>query len=166
MMCEKCGKYKATTYIKKVINGVSQEVKLCPTCAKNFGYNTFSNNSFAGFLSSMFGEYELPQNSKTCECCGSTFNDIAKNGKVGCSKCYDTFTEELLPYLKRLHGNVKHVGKMPNMSPLAVSTVADRINALRNELNTLVKNEEFEKAAKVRDQIKELEGKVNGDEQK
>ena len=160
MLCENCGKNTATTFIKKVINGISTERHLCAACAKEYSFSPF-NNSFAGLLSSMFNEYSAREVSKKCDCCGLTFDDIARNGKVGCGACYEKFAEELLPYLKRLHGNVKHIGKVPNASPLAISTDADRINALRSELNTLIKNEEFEKAAKVRDQIKELEGKVN-----
>ena len=164
MMCENCGNNPATTFIKKVINGVSTEKKLCAACAKNLGFSPLKNNGFGGILSSMLSDYAVTINSKKCDCCGLTFDDIARRGKVGCGACYEKFAEELLPYLKRLHGNVKHVGKVPNASPLAISTLADRINALRTELNILIKNEEFEKAAKVRDEIKELEGKVNGDD--
>lgn len=166
MLCECCGKNPATTYIKKVINGVSTEKHLCAVCAKEYGLSPFKSNTFAGILSSMLGEYNTMQNTKKCDCCGSTFNDIAKMGKVGCSGCYEKFAEELLPYLKRLHGNVKHIGKVPNSSPLAISTVTDRINALRSELNSLIKSEEFEKAAKVRDQIRELESQVNSNDGK
>lgn len=164
MMCENCGKNAATTFIKRVINGVSTEKNLCAACAKNYGLSSFKNNSFAGILSSMLGDYAAPVNSKKCDCCGSTFDDIARSGKVGCGACYEKFAEEMMPYLKRLHGNVKHTGKVPNAAPLTVSTVTDRINALRSELNTLIKNEEFEKAAKVRDEIKELEGRVNSND--
>lgn len=166
MYCENCEKNIATTYIKRVINGVSTEKKLCATCASKYGYSQFKSNTFANILSSMLGEYDggAVKNIKKCECCGATFNDIAKLGKVGCGECYKTFQEELLPYLKRLHGNVKHVGKMPNASPLSISTTKDRINALRGQLNIHIKNEEFEQAAKVRDEIKELEERVNENE--
>ncbi len=168
MYCEKCGKNIATTFIKKVINGVSTQKNLCAACAEGEGFGNlpFSNNSFANILSSMLGEYDARalKNTKRCECCSATFNDIAKRGKVGCSECYATFAEELLPYLKRLHGNVNHIGKVPNKSPLAVSTKEDKINALRNQLNSHIKNEEFEQAAKVRDEIRELEGQVADNE--
>lgn len=166
MLCENCGSNPATTYLKKVVNGISTEKHLCAACAKSYGISPFKNNTFAGILSSMLGEYNGIQSAKKCDCCGTSFNDIAKIGKVGCGACYEKFADELMPYLKRLHGNVKHIGKVPNASPLAVSTVSDRINALRSELNSLIKNEEFEKAAKVRDQIRELESQVNSNDGK
>ena len=166
MYCEKCGKNVATTFIKKVVNGVSTQKNLCGACAEEMGYSQFNNNSFANILSSMLGEYDgiAVKNAKRCQCCSATFNDIAKRGKVGCGECYTTFADELLPYLKRLHGNVKHIGKVPNSAPLAVSTKADKINALRNQLNIHIKNEEFEQAAKIRDQIREIEGQVADNE--
>lgn len=168
MYCENCGKNTATTFIKKVVNGISNEKNLCAECAAEYGYKPFSNNGLSGFLSSMFGneiydEYTL-SNVKKCENCGISFADISKSGKVGCHKCYETFSSELMPFLKRVHGNVKHIGKIPNLSPLAVPTDKDKIAALRQELNTLIKNEEFEKAATIRDQIKALEGGENGNE--
>ncbi|MBE6805832.1 MAG: hypothetical protein E7526_04870 [Ruminococcaceae bacterium] len=164
MMCENCGKNPVTTHIKKVVNGISTEKHLCAACAKGYGFSPFKSNTFSGILSSMLGEYNEPKNTKQCACCGSTFNDIVNSGKVGCAACYEKFGEELLPYLKRLHGNVKHIGKVPNASPLAVATVNDRINALRAELNLLIKNEEFEKAATVRDEIRKLESQVNSND--
>ena len=166
MYCEKCGNNIATTFIKRVVNGVSTQKNLCATCAEEFGYSPFKNNSFANILSSMLGEYDgiTVKNAKRCECCSATFNDIAKRGKVGCGECYKTFSEELLPYLKRLHGNVKHIGKVPNTAPLAVSTKEDKINVLRNQLNIHIKNEEFEQAAKIRDQIREIQGQVTDNE--
>lgn len=168
MYCENCGKNPATTFIKKVVNGIGVEKKLCADCAAEYGYKSFGGNSFANILSSMlengiYDEYSVKE-IKKCENCGSTFKDISRTGKVGCYKCYDTFSAELTPFLKRVHGNVKHIGKIPNLSPLSVPNEKDKIAALRQQLNLLIKNEEFEKAAEVRDQIKALEGRENGNE--
>lgn len=161
MLCENCGKNPATTYIKRVINGVKTEKHLCSKCAAALGYSVNTGNNLANILASMFGDmaYSGVGSEKTCKCCGCSFNDIVKNGKVGCPECYITFIDELAPYLKRIHGNVKHIGKIPNRSSLAVADPGSKVMTLRHELNTLIKNEEFEKAAKVRDEIRELERK-------
>ncbi len=165
MLCENCGKKAATTYIKRVINGIKTEKHLCADCAAALGLNNMPANSLSGLLASMFGDnVGLPVvDSKTCNSCGSAFGDIVKSGKVGCPECYKTFYEELAPYLKRIHGTVKHIGKMPQRSPLVVSTKEDTLLNLRQELSRLVQNEEFEAAAKIRDQIRsiESEGKSN-----
>ncbi len=155
MLCEKCGKNHATTHIKTIVNGVVKEYNLCSLCAAKEGY---SSNSLADVLTSMFGDMtsgEITAQQTKCSICGSAFSDIAKSGRVGCSECYTTFYNELLPYLKRVHGSTKHSGKIPNGN---TSTVED----LRNELSRLVSEEKYEQAAIIRDKIKELEGKDNG----
>ena len=161
MLCEKCGKMEATTHIRSVVNGVVSETHFCSHCAASNGYNEIKGNNLSQMLSSMFGDTVSLQKSAQvtrCGCCGSTFSDIAKSGKCGCPDCYTTFYEQLLPYFKRVHGSVKHIGKRPNHVPLAEKTVEETVTALRLQLNQLVREEKYEQAAVVRDKIKKLEG--------
>lgn len=164
MLCQKCGKNTATTHIRTVAGGVVKELNLCSHCAAAEGYTSLTHNSLAGMLASMFGEaVELgaAQHSAKCSVCGSTFSDIAKNGKVGCAECYKTFGEELLPYLKRVHGSTKHIGKIPNRAPLIVVEEKETVESLKNQLNRLVSEEKYEQAAVIRDKIREMEAKGN-----
>ena len=161
MLCERCGKNHATTHIKTVVNGVKKEYNLCSVCAAKEGY---SNNSLSGMLASMFGEVsptELLTPKTKCPVCGRTFSDIAKTGKVGCSECYDTFYDQLLPYLKRVHGSTIHVGRIPETAPSVEKTPKSTLEDLKNELSRLVAEEKYEQAAVVRDKIKEMEEKGN-----
>jgi len=164
MKCEKCGKNEATTHIRSVVNGVLREYNLCSMCANESGYVSGTHNSLAGMLASMFGDFintGIQENTVKCPICGSTFSDIAKTGKVGCAKCYKTFENDLMPYLKRVHGSTKHVGVVPNKAPIMVVNKDETIQSLRMELNRLVSEERYEEAAVVRDKIKDLEGKTN-----
>ena len=164
MLCDKCGKNNATTHIKQIINGVVTERNLCSSCAAKEGYGKFSNGGLAEMLSSMFGDIgAISAGAQTVRypVCGATFADIAETGKVGCAECYRTFYSELLPYLKRVHGTVKHTGKIPNSAPLSVKPQEETVDTLRMELNRLVSEEKFEEAAVVRDKIKKLEEKEN-----
>lgn len=160
MLCEKCGKNNATTHIRSVVNGVVREMNLCGYCAAKEGYHDLAHNSLAQMLASMFGD-ALAANSavaaRRCECCGASFSDIAENGRVGCSECYNTFYDDLLPYLKRVHGATEHVGKRPNKAQLTVAPSEDSIQSLRDKLSTLVREEKFEEAAVIRDKIKKME---------
>lgn len=161
MLCEKCGKNNATTHIRSVVNGVVTEKNLCSQCAVNEGYGNLQDNSLAQMLSSMFGDAlasGLKSATAHCSCCGSAFSDIAHSGKVGCPQCYETFFNELLPYLKRVHGSTKHVGKIPNRAPLAVTVNEETVESLRLKLNNLVREEKYEEAAVVRDKIRKMEG--------
>ncbi len=160
MLCEKCGKYNATTHIHSYVNGVVTEKYLCSHCAAQEGIDGFAADGLNGLLSSMFGDvFSLEDRSdeKRCSCCNMSFSDIAKSGKVGCPECYKTFYSELLPYLKRVHGSIKHTGIIPNKAPLVVKNSEDTLNALKIQLASLVKEEKFEEAAIVRDKIKKLE---------
>lgn len=157
MLCEKCGKNHATTHIKTVVNGIVREYNLCGECAAKSGYAT---NSITGMLASMLGDMSFPTvtKQKRCDVCGATFSDIAKSGKMGCNECYNTFREEILPYIKRVHGATNHAGKIPNRAPLIVKPKEKTVSDLRQELSRLVAEEKYEQAAVIRDKIKEMEG--------
>ncbi len=161
MLCEKCGKNNATTHIRSVVNGVISEKHLCGYCAADEGYSDIKSGNLSQMLSSMFGDtLNIPSAAKLthCNCCGSTFSDIAKSGKCGCPECYATFFEQLLPYFKRVHGSTKHIGKIPNRTPIAEQHSEDTIDELRSMLRQLISEEEYEQAAVVRDKIKKIEG--------
>lgn len=161
MLCENCKKNAATTHIRTVINGVVTEKNLCGYCAAKGGYSKFVNNGFASMLASMFGEELATGNIKEtrCDCCNTRFSDIAETGKMGCSECYKVFSDKLVPYLKRVHGTTEHIGKrlMNNDSALATVSSQDIKEKLRREMLEAVQAEEFEKAAKLRDEIKKIE---------
>lgn len=162
MMCEKCGKNPATTHLKTVVNGVIHENHLCSFCAANSGYGNLGGLSLTNMLASMFGESISNGKpiSKRCECCGASFSDIAQSGRVGCSECYETFRNELLPSLNRLHGKAIHIGNTPNEEQKKESA-AEKIKKLKLKLADAIKAEEFEDAAKLRDEIRALEGEEN-----
>ena len=159
MMCEKCGKNPATTHLKTVLNGVVHENHLCSYCAANEGYGNIGKLSLTNMLASMFGESISRGKpiSKRCECCGASFSDIAQSGRVGCSECYTTFRSELMPSLNRLHGKAVHIGNTPSVEKIE-ETLEEKIKNLKNSLAEAIKAEEFEEAAKLRDEIRRLEG--------
>ena len=153
MLCEMCGKYPATTHFKSVINGKVTERHLCSHCAGEAG---LTDISFSNIFSSMFNETPTLFDQKRCACCGSSFEDIASTGKAGCSECYETFFDKLLPSLDRLHGHTKHIGVKPAKVESA-PTKKEKLKKAKAELDKAVKEERFEDAAKIRDQIKEIE---------
>lgn len=161
MLCEKCGKNNATTHIKTVVNGVVHEMNLCSSCASQGGYTNIAHNSLVSMLASVLGEGAgvIGGTAPKCPVCGSQFSQIAKNGKVGCAECYNTFSSQLIPYLKRVHGSVKHIGKVPNSAPLAVIPENDNLENLKMQLSRAISEERYEDAAVLRDQIKEGEAK-------
>ena len=153
MKCQKCGANNANTHVKTVINGEIKEYDLCSECAKKMGYtNIFGNfeDEFSGLLGSFFGN-SLPARTQAtrCDFCGSSYSDIAKSGHVGCAKCYEIFGDQLLPSIRRF--GTKKAEKSAEM------TKKDKIKALKKELDKAISEQNFEHAAELRDQIKEME---------
>lgn len=166
MLCQNCGKNEATTHIKQIINGDMAESHLCSDCASHLGYS----DMFSGFginLSGLFGGLlgdMMPSvsagKSPRCPKCGTSFEEIVRSGKVGCADCYRTFYDKLLPSIQRIHGKIKHSGKVTNSAPVepAEETTEEKIEKLKAAMNEAVAKQEFETAAKIRDEIKALEG--------
>jgi protein arginine kinase activator len=171
MICQECNQRPATLHFTKIINGEKTEVHLCEKCAQEKGEMfmfsgesgfTF-NNLLAGLLNidTSFKQKNKntfqPEEILQCDRCGMTFPQFVKIGRIGCSHCYDTFKDELKPVLKRLHsGNWTHNGKIPKRSGGGIQ-LRKRIEDLKSELKNSIIQEEFEKAAYLRDEIRSLE---------
>ena len=167
MLCQNCGKYEATTHIKRVVNGDTTEMHLCSDCAQHLGYgDMFSgfglnlDDFFGGFLEDTVQKLSAPTQDK-CPKCGNTFEDIVRSGKVGCSECYRMFYDKLLPSIQRIHGRIQHSGKQiaaeAKSKKVEEEKPTDVLASLKQQLNEAVEKQEYEQAAVLRDKIKELE---------
>ena len=158
MLCENCGVKNATTHLRVRIKDVICDKYLCFSCAESFG---FKSNDLSKIMSSLLSEGTSSNvNTKPtrCSCCGSTVADIAKSGKCGCPECYNTFYEQLLPYLKKSQfGGTKHDGKSLDVIRKIEKTKEQRLRELKESLRKNVELENYERAAEIRDRIKRLE---------
>ena len=171
MQCNECEKNKATIHVTKITNGVKEETYLCEECAKKqqvlMNMNIFKDNkstkeslfSLKNFLAGILDEKITEDHLKTqdvCDVCGTTFYEFKKTGKLGCSKCLTVFKDILVPAIKNIQGFEAHAGKIPKRAEGKHKLEID-IEFLKKELKFKVEREEFEEAAKIRDQIKEME---------
>jgi protein arginine kinase activator len=88
---------------------------------------------------------------------------------LGCTRCYESFKNALAPLISSIHGNVQHVEESVAASPAASApkkgktkppaSQDPKITALREKLREAVENEKYEEAARLRDEIHNLEGK-------
>ncbi len=168
MKCEKCGKFDANTHITKVINGIKTEMHLCSNCAEEnqdffcfkSGFDQDFDNLFSGFWHTpQLGQVNFSQNAVTerCETCGTDINEFLKTGKPGCTQCYTVFSKYFIRPLKQIHGSTKHTGKIPSRAGMEIKT-ANQLEKLQDELNHAVAQQNFEEAAKLRDEINRLKG--------
>ena len=164
MLCKNCGKRMATTHIKQIINGEVQEYHLCGECASKLGVGNFNPFEMSDLFGSIFGNQAQPlTEAKRCKMCGSSFSEIAKKGRLGCPECYNEFREQLLPSLRKMHGKTNHIGKIPGNADSA-SKAEYKLKELKNALKSAIAEEEFEKAATLRDEIKTLEKEMGENE--
>ncbi|MGN1032216.1 MAG: UvrB/UvrC motif-containing protein, partial [Intestinibacter sp.] len=91
-----------------------------------------------------------------CSVCNTSFEDYKNTGKLGCSKCYSTFEKQLKPIIEGLYGYSEHIGKFPKNEFKDVQVIR-RVEHLKEQMNIAIQEEEYEQAAKLRDEILELE---------
>lgn len=169
MLCQMCHKNQATTRILTTVNGKTQEYMLCSTCADKSGYFTkyfdFGiGNLLSGFLENI--QDKETQSLKKCPQCGMTFAEFSKTGKLGCAHCYDAFKDELIPMIERIHGKSIHVKKQNHISTATKSVdVKEKIKKLQIKMQKAIEIQDFENAAQIRDEIKDLRKQVPDNEE-
>src|SRR4051812_3081362 len=158
MKCQRCLK-QATLHITEVLGEERfEELHLCEDRAKKYLYEPQQKKAGAGGKPEAAGEAEEvdPAGEKQCEACGLKFVEFRNNGRLGCSHDYDAFKDDLTPLLESVHGDTKHVGKVPRRLPKAKGAQLE-LTSLRRKLQQAVTDEAYEEAARIRDRIRELE---------
>ena len=160
MLCEVCKQTQATVHLTEIVNDQMAELHLCESCANQKGAQVESNFGLADLLSGLaeFGKTQEPEEpaSKACSTCGMTYDDFRKVGRLGCSGCYVTFKRSLGVLLKRIHGSHMHLGKSPARS-VKPTKAKNELADLKRKLELAIVREEFEEAAKLRDQMRRME---------
>ena len=171
MLCERCKKNQATIFYEENINGQKRSYSLCAECAAAMekegelslhgSSGMFSMPSFGchdQLFGGLFGQTAVPSAKQSCPGCGATLDDFRKDGKTGCPTCYTTFSAALGETIRSIHGNVKHVGRAPARYRQNREK-QDTLQSLKADMKQAIADENFELAAKLRDEIRSLEEK-------
>lgn len=152
MLCEWCGEYEANVHITHVVNNARREVNICDACAGKSGIHIQGPMSLSEILMGIGGpEEDGAAGDKRCAFCGLSLDEFRKSSRLGCAVCYDTFAAELNRVLPEFQKGSIHTGRTP-----AAFDDADgdrEIQDMRNALQTAVSAENFEEAARLRDEI-------------
>ncbi len=167
MQCEHCNNNEATFHYTEIVNNNFKEIHLCNECAKK--KNFF--NSPINFIESQIPQQISQQSADTpikkidngkknvssiiCEKCRLNFSEFSKRGKFGCDQCYHYFGEELKNLISRIHNSTQHIGKR-SVNKQDSKENFELIKNLKQELQTAINNEEYEKAILLRDEIKKI----------
>lgn len=161
MLCDVCGKNQATVHLTEIVDEQMNELHLCEECARQKSIEMEQQFGLSDLLAGL-AEFEKPGDADKegtrlkCPNCKLTYADFKKIGRLGCGECYVAFKRQLGTLLKKIHGSSQHIGKSPvKVTPVTEKTMG--LQELRDRLQEAIKEEAFEEAARLRDQIKEME---------
>lgn len=163
MKCQKCDQ-KATFHITELTGGKPQELHLCEEHARDYLTQSDAVENEAPSLAGALAQQLVGQTAeelkrldqRPCPVCGITFHDFRSQGRLGCPHDYVFFQKELQPLVLNIHGESQHVGKQPKRTHGDTDQKTELIR-LRREMKTAVSEEDYEKASRIRDQIRQIE---------
>jgi len=165
-VCSSCQQAQATVLVTELVHseepGVPVQVReqhLCETCAngQNVPHNpTLKPQDIVKLLqaSTQRGRAQVP--AVQCPDCGMTLLEFRQKGRMGCPKDYEVFGAHTRELLERIHGATQHAGRLPGQDP-AVAERARRMSELQKELEAAIRQEAYEQAARLRDELKLLQ---------
>jgi protein arginine kinase activator len=149
--CAVCGA-KAERQFTEIVGGQRRSRPLCLECAGKQDFTahppvTPKPKIHVKIQAQLAGQ-GLPPVTLRCPECGMRLVELRRSGRVGCAACYETFRQQILPLLRRVHGAVEHTGARP-----ADASAEPDLGRLREELRRAIEAEDFEQAARIRDRI-------------
>ena len=155
MKCEHCGKNEVTFVYRSNINGTVEEHHLCSQCAEKLGYTQRVQAGGRSLMQNFFGRNSLLG--------GGFFDDFfspmpSLMGRMLEDPFDDFFAE--MPALNAAPARQQEAKKEDNLvgqEEQSRFSYLRQLNALKMEMKKAVHQENFERAAELRDQIRQLE---------
>jgi protein arginine kinase activator len=162
MKCQKCDR-PATFHITELTGGKPQELHLCEEHARSY-LTEESEPATASLAGALKGQMDVGRTAEelarldqqACPVCGITFFEFRNQGRLGCPHDYICFEKELEPLIMNIHGETTHVGKRRHSAPHGTDRQTDLIR-LRREMREAVTAEDYERASRLRDEIRQVE---------
>lgn len=152
--CSVCGA-TATVHLTQIVQGQVTKVHLCEGCAEKGGVGDPAVFQLAGALS----QADVPP-SLACPACGLNDADFRKRGRLGCPACWPALAPVIDPLLGKMQRGAQHLGRGPAGRVPSPEQDRLRLEAARREMADAVASEDYEAAARLRDLIRELEGRL------
>lgn len=159
MLCQRCKKNSATVHLTDIVSGEKREKHLCEDCASEEGVTVKQHVSITDVLNSFLMSQDAVRELANLRCpdCGLTFVEFRSQGLLGCAKDYDVFGDALANVISRAqNGQTHHTGKSPGQVVVADPRQQQR-HRLQRELREAVEAEDYRLAARLRDQLAEMD---------
>ena len=172
-LCDECGVNEACYTVSVMMGGQVTQRHLCADCMAKMNMNLAAGNVkhlLSAIMSAITGAGEeetaaapiAPEEDVVCQRCNTTLSQFTKSGKLGCPSCYTAFREQLTPMLQQIHGRVQHAGRKP-IDDEAAQKRRTLYDHLTRQLEQAVAMEDFESAAVLRDQLRQLSHTEGGE---
>lgn len=162
MLCQKCQTNLASVRYAEVVDGQVNEQQLCPGCVAALekgvpsGFDLADAGRPGRKAARVRATHETETDQVACGVCGIPLSALLGSGRAGCPGCYASFPDQIAPLLLRTHRFSTHKGKSAR-----AATVRDRLRSdlqtKRALLRSVLKAENYEEAARLRDEIRQLE---------
>lgn len=166
MVCDNCGETEAEVTVTQIVDNEMTQVRLCASCAAEKGLEASGSKNLPlnDFLAQMGQGAAMEEAGPAgpCSYCGTSVDDFKRTGRLGCPHCYSVYEQQLRAILRRIHGSTQHLGKVYVPPASDAADRAARLAGLRRKLQRAVESEDFERAAELRDQIRDLEAAIEG----
>ncbi|MCS7258111.1 MAG: UvrB/UvrC motif-containing protein [candidate division WOR-3 bacterium] len=156
--CSICHKQEVHIIISSIDkDGKVQELALCKECAIKKGISEIKKIKLTPMqiLAELKKIINSGDQTIVCNFCKISFAEFRATGRLGCQHCYESFKNQLEPIIKEIHGETTHKGKVPSSDK---KVIYERfiIKKLSKQMRQAIQNEEYEKAAAIRDQIRKI----------
>ena len=170
MKCQKCNK-EATFHVSELTGPEPRELHFCEEHAREYLDSLPVHGKAVGSLASALAKglprqmslnkatEELDElDQQTCPMCGISFYEFRHQGLLGCPYDYEFFDKQINAFVLNVHGANEHTGKVPVR---IADDVQERMFLIkyRRDLEDAIQYEDYERATKLRDKIKEIECK-------
>jgi len=173
-LCQICKKSAATVHVTEIVffpvsepgspidaEPTLEQKHICDQCAtrSKVPYSGVEAESKSLAMLNMLKESARrvrEESALSCPECGMTFVEFRSKGRFGCPRDYEVFKEQIQSLLLRIHNSARHVGRTPSRGGQEPAQT-EHLSQLRAQLEKAVRDEAYESAAKLRDQIQQLE---------
>jgi len=177
--CSECKQAAATVHVMDLQDGsVVSSSYLCEACAESKGVVQTKSSTFnfsTEILENLLGGLKGDEKHQTkgspadatkgdtvCPGCKMTAAEFKVRGRLGCPRCYEVFRSAIIPLLERVHDATTHRGRFPGRTSKEISPPVNQAE-LRRKLGRAIKDERYEEAALLRDQLRKAQAKTQSE---
>lgn len=164
--CVRCDS-PASIQVTNVVNGQASDMFFCQDCAPTVMLVQHDAGKEKAKLLKAFDPFQAGlmlrrgvDPTLACPECGTTFARFRETGRFGCAHDYKAFGAHIGALLQSIHKARSYTGKVPGGErQVREGVLLDELMLTQEALERAIEREDYEEAARLRDQIRRLNRK-------